>query len=316
MNMSKTVSTCLLSVIALNLVSAAEPIKHKFLLKCESRKQLHYVDENDPSQNWTVDTTHSARDIQLIGNNQILLSERTGYDVVDLKTRKTITSFRDNELGNTESVRRKIDGTTVVGANKGGITVFLLDKDNKITQKAVFPELKTLRLMRLSAEDTVLLAEENGVTEIKFDKSSANGGTIVRRVKLPHDRNAYQALKTPAGNYLLSGGYAHAFFELKPDGTIVRELTMKDLPQGMANGFYAGFHVLKNGDTVVANWTGHGAQDSVKGYQLVQFNKQGEMVWKWHDPEFAGTAVSPIILDDISTDVLNDDFTGLLGPVK
>ena len=71
--------------------------------------------------------------------------------------------------------------------------------------------------------------------------------------------------------------------------------------------------VLKSGNIVVANWTGHGSADSAKGSQILQFNPRGEVVWHWHDPERAGSVHGVIILDDLDTRVLNDDTSSVLG---
>jgi hypothetical protein len=74
--------------------------------------------------------------------------------------------------------------------------------------------------------------------------------------------------------------------------------------------------VLKNGDIVVCNWTGHGAKDGEKGAQILQFDPSGKVVWKWHDPVRAGSIHGVIIMDDLDPTVLNDDVSSVLGPVK
>ena len=69
------------------------------------------------------------------------------------------------------------------------------------------------------------------------------------------------------------------------------------MPEGMVNRFYSGFTVLKNGDVICAHWAGHRPDSSKKAYQLMQFNKEGKLVWYWHDPKRAGCALQAIIMD-------------------
>jgi hypothetical protein len=80
--------------------------------------------------------------------------------------------------------------------------------------------------------------------------------------------------------------------------------------------FFAGFQVLKNGHLVVSNWTGHGANDSVKGHQVLEFDADGRLLWSWHDPALAGSIHGVIVLDDLDPSRLHDDICGMLGPVK
>jgi hypothetical protein len=308
-----------LAMAAIRLVSPAnalaeEPIRHKFLLADESRKQLLYVDETDASKSWAM-AFQGGRDIQLVGASTLLMSNGSGYSLVALATRSCAKELKASQFSGTTSVRRRADGTTLIGANQKGIAVFELDREDKIARTMRFPEITNLRLMRQTPEGAVLLAEEKGMTEVAFDGASPGGGRIVRRIPLPRGRNAYMALKTAAGHYLVAGGYARGLFEQKPDGTLVRTYEA-DMPAGMANHFYAGFQVLKNGHLVVSHWTGHGAKDSAKAWQLLEFEPGGKLVWKWHDPDRAGSAHGVLVLDEIDPQAFNDDTGGVLGPAS
>lgn len=43
-----------------------------------------------------------------------------------------------------------------------------------------------------------------------------------------------------------------------------------------------------NGHVVVAHWTGHKREDSQKAPQAIEFDKDGKVVWTWHDAKRAG----------------------------
>ena len=114
----------------------------------------------------------------------------------------------------------------------------------------------------------------------------------------------YDTHRLPSGNILYcdeqnkKSGKSHVR-ETTPDGKVVKKFTQKkeDMPEGMVNRFYSGFTLLKNGDVITGHWAGHGPGGSKKAYQLIQFNKEGKIVWFWHDPKRAGSALQAIIMD-------------------
>jgi hypothetical protein len=316
---------CLAAVVAVpTLLPAAEetaPIRHRFLYQDESRHQLLYVDQQDPAGNWSLQPGTSPWDIQPVGQDRLLVVGN-GFKVFDLKTRTAVEEFKAGDLGGIMSARRRPDGTTIVGANKDiapkkpAIAVYELDRDHKVTRKAFFPGISALRMLRLSAANTILLAHQTGAAEVVFDPNAENGGRIVKELKLPTGGNAFQCLKLAAdGHYLLSGGYAATLFEFGPDAKVVRQFKMTDLPAGLSNHFYSGCQVLKNGHVLIGQWSGHGKDDSTKGYQLIELDKDWKVVWTWHDAAMAGTALGAIILDDLDTKSFCDDTSGVMKEV-
>jgi hypothetical protein len=275
------------------------------------------VDERDPAKDWKIPLPHAIRDFQCIGNKKVIVAQGFGYSVYDLETKKLVEDVKPQGVGGVMSARRRADGATVLGANAAnGVQAIELDKDNKVTRKATFPGVKTLRMLRLAADGNVLLAEERGLTEAAFDAQDPNGGKVVKSIPLPHDRNAFMALKTDDGGYLVGGGFAKALFDFGPDGKLRRELTLKGQPAAAGPLFFAGFQVLKNGNIVCCNWTGHGPQDSAKGWQLAEFAPDGTLVWHWHNPERAGTLVNIAVLDDLDENAFLDDSSGVLKAVQ
>ena len=312
-------SLCVAAAVATTAASQAEerePIRHRFLLYDEGRGVLHYVNEREPAKDWDLNLGHALRDFQLVGNHQFIIAQGFGYSVWDLESRKLAQDVRVPEFGGGLSARRRADGATVLGANvKDGAMVVELDQKNTVTRKATFPGVKTLRMIRLASDGNVLLAEEKGLTEVAFDAQAPNGGKVVRSIPLPHDRNAFMALKKEDGSCFVSGGFAKALFEFAPDGKLRRELTLKGAPAQAGPLFFAGFQVLKNGNIVVCNWTGHGPQDSAKGWQLAEFAADGALVWHWHNAERAGTALNIVVLDDLDENALLDDSSGIMKAV-
>lgn len=304
----------LLAVLLTALVataSAAPLIQHRFLASDESRGQLLWVDQFDPAKSWNLKTPVKCRDLQLIGQQQILLSGNDGYYVYDLTTRSLVKELHQPAYKGTASVRRLANGRTLIGCNQNGITVYELGPDDALLSTAKFPQLNTLRLMRLTPTGTLLFGA-NGNLVIEADLT----GKVLQQFVLPAPaKHVYQALRLPSGNILASVGYGHFLCELDPAGKLVKRIDPPaSTPENLYH-FFSGFQLLKNGHIVQCNWTGHGPQDSTKGVQLVEFDATGKIVWSWHDAQLAGTIHGIILLDDLDPAVLNDDISGTLQAV-
>jgi hypothetical protein len=274
----------------------AEAIKHKFLVMDEGRHMIHYVDQNDPKNDWTLDHKGNGWDMQLLDAKRLAANTKSGWVIYDMKTRKLIEEHSDKDLKGVMSMRWLPDGTKYLLANNKGVTLYKLDKANKIVASKNYPKLKTARYVRVCPDGNPIFASSDGITEVsKTDLS------VVKRVLIPGGKatKAFQGGKTAKGNYLMGAGFAGAFYELTPDGKVVKKFTQKkeDMPEGMVNRFYSGFTLLKNGDVITGHWAGHGPGGSKKAYQLIQFNKEGKIVWFWHDSKRAGSALQAIIMD-------------------
>jgi len=291
-------------------VSPATPLelRHEFLAIDESRHQLVHVDQRDATRNWTIPLPGKHRDIQLIGQQRVLVSGPEGfreYNLVDRQMVREVGGFPG-----TVAARRQPDGRTIVACNqRGAVVVYDLGPDDRRLREVTF-KLPTTRLVRLTPGGTLLLGSKETMFEGRFD------GSEVRRYELPAGSWIYQALQRPDGHLLLAGGYPAVFYELDPQGKIVKSIGGKETPEGKQLGFhfFGGFQVLRDGNLVICNWTGHGARDSDKGVQLVEYTPAGELVWKWHDAQLAGSLDGIIVLDGLDPAVLHDDVSGVLQP--
>ena len=186
--------------------------------------------------------------------------------------------------------------------------MYELDDKDVLLNKAAFPSLSAMRLMRISPAGTLLLGA-NGNFVVEADMT----GKVLRQFPLPAPaKHVYQVLRLPNGNLLASSGYGHFLAELDPAGNVVKRIDPPASTRENLYHFFAGFQLLKNGNIVQCNWIGHGAQDSAKGVQLLEFDPAGNVVWTWHDAQMAGSIHGIIVLDDLDTSVLNDDQSGTL----
>lgn len=287
----------------------AAEIRHRFLAVDESRSQLHYVDQFDSTKDWTCKLDGKHRDLQLVGGNRVLLATPAGfreYDLGDRRVVREVTGFK----GGT-SARRLPDGRTILACNTQGVTLYEIEATGRVRRQASFPVAST-RVVRLTPQGTLVFGSTNRVFEADLD------GTLVRTISLPEGAWAYQALRRPNGHLLITGGLHPRMYEAAPDGTLVETVFSRLADDAKALGFHLleGFQLLAGGDLVICNWTGHGANDSNKGAQLIQYNSDGRRVWQWHDPVRAGSINGVIILDDLDPAVLNDDSSSVLQPVR
>lgn len=281
-------------VIAAVAVQGGE-IQHRFLVSDFMHASLHYVDQRDSSKNWTLKLPELAMDLQLIDNRQVLCNTSRGYDVYDLATRQKTDSLRSDALRSVRTVRRLADGRTFLGCQDGPVYEF--DAQKKQTSVYEMPKaIKYVRLMRFTPKGTLLLAADDGAYEVSLEKGLTAEKRLVRKFALPRPRNAYMALYAPDGNLLLSGGYAKGFFTFDPQGKLLSD-TVFTQPEGLFNHFYAGFQILKNGNIVMSNWTGHSVKDFQPGWKLIEFDRQHHVVWTWNE-DCGGTVNDVIVFDE------------------
>ena len=279
---------------------AAEDHPHKMLLVDESRQCLRRVDLDDTAKSWEIPFPDRWRDVELIGNRRVLVSTKSGFCEFAWDTGRKVAEFNDPSLAASESVRRLSDGRTIVGCNKRNadkttaIVFHELDKANKPLRTATFDGLNTLRLFRLSSRGTLLFgASKTFIIEGDLD------GKILRKIEIKDGGHFYEVLEKPDGHLLAGGGYGSFIVELDADGREVKRWGGAPGPKNLGYHFFAGMHPLKDGRIVIANWTGHGAQDSEKGHQVLMFAPDGKLLWSWHDPKLAGSINRVTVLDDL-----------------
>ena len=311
--MNKTTVTVAAGMLMAAALARGGEIKHRFLASDFMHCSVHCVDQTDASKNWSLKLPEIAFDLQLVGGNRLLCNRSKGYDIYDLATRQKVDSFQSDALKDVRSVRRLADGRTFLGTQGG--TVYEYDAQKKLTATYEMPKAaKYVRLMRFTPKGTLLLAAEDGAYEVSLEKGLEAEKRLVRKFTLPRPRNSYMALYTPDGTVLVSGGYSKGLYTFDAAGKLLKDTVLKQ-PEGLNNYFYAGFQILKGGNIVMANWTGHSEKDFKPGLKVVELDKDHNMVWSWNE-EFGGTVNNVIVLDGLDTAVLNDDASGVLGPAK
>lgn len=308
MRIARALSAACLFLTA--LLPAQEAIRHRFVATDESGQQILLVDETQPEKGWVV--KQSARDLQLVGANRVMVSVNNGFLELDLATGEIVRRAQVEGFKRVMTARRMPDGTTYLGGYaQGGIAIVQVDAEGKTLRTIACPaEIKNIRLMRRTAAGTTLLGSDKGVYEVSDE------GAIVWQQPVPGGNHVYKAVRLPDGNTFLASGYGAFLAELAPDGTVVRTFGQKEGQKVKAPKFFADFQLLANGNVMVVNWMGHKREDSEQGQQLAEYSPAGDLVWTWHDAKLAGCLHGAILLDGLDTSKLHTELSGTLKPTE
>ena len=289
--MKNTIVALFLWVVFVGFLSAAE-LRHRFLALDESRFQILYVDQFDSTKNWTFKVAGS-RDMQLVDGKIVIGLFAGGFGEYDFVTQKKLREVVDPKYkAGSVTAYRLDDGRTLLASDQSPIRITMLDTEGKELSTTVFPNTSTVRCARMTPRGTVLFGcNGNHVIEGTLD------GTVLRDIEIPDARHVYMVKELPNGNLLAAGGYAGFFVELDKTGKILRKIGGKPGPEGIGINFFASVDVLKNGNFLVANWTGHGANDSEKGVQILEYDPEGNIVWRWHNAEAAGSIHNAVAVE-------------------
>jgi len=281
-NSASTVAVFLTATLFSASATRAGEIRHKFVATDESGKQLLFVDETDSTKDWTV-PLQGNRDLQLTGKASVIVSVPTGYREYSLDGGKLI---KEVKAGNgIQSLFRLANGNTLLASKK---QVLELDQEDKTLATHDLDLSAFFRLLRLTRQGNLLYV--SGKSEISERKL---GGDIVRRLDVaeltPETSKPYSIEEMDDGTFVASTGYGATLLVLTKDWKLSRAIGGKGKIKDIDTHFFADFQRLENGNIVVAHWSGHNRRDSEKAPQAIEFNKDGEVVWTWHDPARAGS---------------------------
>jgi len=298
------------------------------LLGDEGNSALHYVDLDAPHQNWTY--RGPGRDLQLIGNRRVLRSRPQGFVELDLSNKGAVA--RDvtiaNAPGDIESARRLPTGNTIIAGNGGGgIFVWEVDAANAVVRgrQELFVGLDKVRMLRLTEEGTFLFCSETQGRRIIHEGDWDHG--IQTLFEVPEDVPAdsmVKAVRVAPHTVIVSTGYAASLLRIDTTRKQVLQTIGGKSQREPVDGkrplspfFFSGFQMLSNGDTLICNWQGHSPERNGQGYQVLQYDRDGVLVW-FFDQALQPTMSSlnnVIAIDGLDTERLHDERSGVLVPV-
>ena len=271
-------------------------VRRRLVLTDESRAKLHMYDSASETNCFEVSVQKPVWDLKRLGNGVYRIVCRRGFQVVDLKTRKVIEHFTHPSLDEVTAVCDLKDGGFVASVNpttapnKGKVVLLRrFDAARQLTATYRAEGLFYARSMQWDRDgETLLLAWEKGFARLRLP-SMGDSCEILSDFRQPAGRNLFDVVPERAGDGYLAGcGYGGGLVRFDANGKAVRRWLVP-ATDGKKSLFYAQVREMPSGNLYMAHWTGHGRDDSYKGWQAVEFDSQGRIVWFLDNPARYGS---------------------------
>jgi len=288
-------------------------MKYKVILADEGNGKVHYVNLANTTEKWSITTAN--RDLQLIGNDRLMVSIGNGYAEYNVITGAYISKVTTG--GTVQSVFRLSPKSTYIGTDGNPAAITEVDSAGKQIRKISLALNASIRIVRPTAMGTFLVGGK--VAGIMYECDST--GKILWEAQAGGE--PYMALRLKNGNTLISNGYGGQMVLVDSKSKVLKQFPAASDKNGSAfwsqatPNFFAGFQVLANGNIVVSNWQGHGVGNGGKGFQLIEIDSALTKVvsyWK-QDASLVSSLHGVLILDGLDTKVMHSDVNGILAPV-
>ncbi len=293
---------------------ASSPDQRHLLLRDEGNSALHYVDLGDPTKSWHIDIP-VGRELQLIGNNQLLIGTENGYEersVVDGSVTKTVDTF----AGTVAALRLRNGNTLLVGADwqgETGVALLEITPAGTEAKRVKFPQFDYVRLVRPTATGTYLVSSDLTI----FEGDAA--GSVVWQVQVQNstEPHAWKALRLANGETVVATGYEASLQIFSASEQFLRRLKPSTQTADVNPFFFCDFQILSNGNYLVTNWQDHGTGHGESGRQVIELDPTGALVWAWkQDASYVSSIQAAILLDGLNLGKLHvEDTSGQLVPV-
>jgi hypothetical protein len=290
-------------------------MKYKVIVADEGNGKVHYINLTSPTERWSITTAN--RDLQLIGNDRLMVSVGDGYAEYNVKTGAFIKKITTG--GTVQSVFRLTTKSTFIGCDGSPASILEADTTGKQIRKINLAVNASIRIVRPTLAKTFLVGGKVAGVMNECDST----GTIKWSAQVGGE--PYMALRLANGNTLISNGYGVQMALVDSKSNVLKAFPTQADKSGSQSqfwtqalpNFFGGFQVLKNGNIVVANWEGHGAGNGGKGFQLIEIDSGLTKVvsyWK-QDAALVSSLHGVLVIDSLDTKNMYSDVNGILAPV-
>ena len=282
---------------------AEMPARRRLVLADESRAQLIVYDSCNAKERFAVPAEKPMWDLKRVGDGLYRVVVRRGFMVIDIAKRRVVETFRHPRLNELTAVCDLPDGGFLACVSPGGygktndIEVVAFASDRSLRRVWRIPGLFNSRSMIRLASGELLITYEHGFARVRL--GDGENGEVLQMFLQPSGRNLFEVVPDRAGTgYWAGTGYGAELVHFQADGTADRIWKAKQ-ELGRRNVFYAQPQELANGHVYVCNWTGHGWEDSKRGWQVLEFDEKGEVVWHLDDWEMFGSLSGIDVLESV-----------------
>ncbi len=237
--------------------------------------------------------TKSCNDLWVLANGNVLFN--TGHGVREVSRDKRVV-FDYQSKSEIYACQRLTNGNTFVGECNSGRLLEIEPAGRIAKEIRLLPEGTNgghlyMRNARRLENGHYLVAHYGEQVVREYD---AAGKAVLA---IPAAGGPHSVARLPNGHTLIACGDLPGgarLFEVDDAGQTVWQVQGEELP-GISIKFVAGFHRLPNGNTVFANWLGHGQLG--KAPHLIEIDHEKKVVWTFADHQLLRTASSVVVLD-------------------
>jgi hypothetical protein len=242
---------------------------------------------------WQVEAKH-PQDCWRLPNGNILFAYHGGAKEVT-RDQKVVWEYIASDKVECHACQPLPDGNVLV-VECGTSRIIEVDRSGKIAKEIKLVTAASVKLhnqfrgTRKTPDGHYLVCFKGESKIVEFD----GDGKVLREVPVAGDPHGVVQLANK--NLLITCGDGHKVVEVDPSGKTVWELNENDLP-GNTLRLMAGCHRLPNGNTIFANYLGHGHLGEQP--QFFELTPDKKVVWAFEDKGRFKTINQIMALDDL-----------------
>ena len=275
-------------------------VRHVLYMVDNGFNRLIFLNQKDPTKNWTVSIPSGSRDLQLVANNKILVSHGNGAAEYDRTT--GVKGWSISTFTGVSTAQRLANGHTMIGRSTAasGSTpaqVILSEVTSTGTEVArvTVNNITNFRLARrLSNGHTLITGDTKNDANWKVFEVDAAGAIVWQQVL---GGKGYVANRLSNGDTRATICHTdEKILEMSSTGSSVKYWGgHANHPNGELRTFSGYSDVPGNGDILQANWLGDNSIGN--GPHLVEFDASNHMVWSWKNYTVAQTVTNVLVIE-------------------
>jgi hypothetical protein len=269
-------------------------VKHRILTSGHGFQKIVLLDENKQIS-WEYPVKGQCNDLSMLSDSTILFSDVFSAKLINFK-KEILWEYKGAAGTEIQSASPLKDNCFLVMQNGNPAKLFEISRSGEITKELIIPTNDSnphaqFRNIRKTQEGNYLIGYFHGDKVCEFSGS----GKLLHTFTLPENSNVYSAVRLENGNTLIACGDAHQLIEINKKNEIVWSIKENDLP-GHPLRFVAGVQRLRNGNTVICNWGGHGHKKQQA--QIIEVTPDKKVVYEINDWVNLGTLSTVHVIDE------------------